>query len=121
MSVRGAPKCYWLVVRHERDRMEVLTTKTSAGDAVLPVFGSGEEAEAFLPNMGDWEARETSAGELVSVLSGPCRDAKLVALDPTPEMKAGVEIELVSVGRESFVEPLLGRGRPWFERACGRQ
>jgi hypothetical protein len=49
-----------------------------------------------------WQVRQTSSGELVSILYGPCAGVGRVALDPSPEMVAET-IRLVSVRRETFV------------------
>jgi hypothetical protein len=81
---------------------------------VLLVFSFEEEAEMFLHLGGyadsGWRVRESSAGELVSVLYGPCIDVEGVALDPLPEMLEDGTLELVEVGRRRFVEQLLERG-----------
>jgi hypothetical protein len=79
---------------------------------ILPVFSFEEEAEMFLRlggYDGAWRARESSAGELVSVLCGPCKDVKGVALDPLPEMLKDGTVGLVEVGRESFLEQIFAR------------
>ncbi len=81
---------------------------------VLPVFSFEEEAEMFLHlggyDTGRWRARESWSGELVSLLYGPCIDAKGVALDPLPEMLKGGTVGLVEVGRGFFLRQLLARG-----------
>lgn len=96
---------WWLLVKNGNLRAEVLVVDRSGGHA-LPVFSGEGEAEMFLwlagTCMGDWRLRETSAGELVSILCGPCADVRSVALDPSPGMAAET-IGLVSVGRERFV------------------
>jgi hypothetical protein len=78
---------------------------------VLPVFSFEEEAEMFLRlggyDTGIWQARQSCAGELVSVLYGPCIDAKGVVLDPLPEMLKDGTIGLVGVGRGRFLGQLL--------------
>ena len=51
-----------------------------------------------------WRERESSAGELVSVLCGPCADAKSVALDPLPGMLGDGTAALVEVDRERFLK-----------------
>ncbi len=117
--------------------MEVLTVEllgaagSPDGQRILPVFGYGEEAEAFLealrqdrlpwvkacsvtPASSGWRIRETARGELVSLLCGACTGVHGVLLDPPPELDAGMPVDLVGVGRESFIERLLGRGRAWF-------
>jgi hypothetical protein len=96
---------FWLVVRHENRHIEVLMVGCS-GEQALPVFSGEGEAEMFVWLRGafedDWRVRETSAGELVSILYGPCASVGSVTLDPSPEMAAET-IRQVSVRRERFV------------------
>ena len=96
---------FWLVVRHEKRQMKVLTVDHS-GEQALPVFSGQGQAEMFVWLGGafedDWRVRETSSGELVSILYGPCAGVGRVALDPSPETTAEI-IRLVSVSRERFV------------------
>jgi hypothetical protein len=68
---------------------------------------------------GGWRARESGAGELVSVLSGPCAGVKKVALDPSPEMVVEGTVGLVSLHRESFIGLIMARrsGRASIARA----
>jgi hypothetical protein len=72
---------FWLVVRHEDRQMEMLMV-SSSGVQALPVFSGDGEAEMFVWLEGafedGWRVRETSAGELVSILYGPCGDRKSV-------------------------------------------
>ena len=66
--------------------MEVLTIDAS-GETVLPVFSFREEGEFFLgleATETDWWPRETTTGELVSLLLGLCARVDEVALDPLP-------------------------------------
>jgi hypothetical protein len=76
----------------------------------LPVFSGEGEAEMFVWRAGafedGWRVRETSAGELVSILYGPCAGVGRVALDPSPEMAAET-IRLVTLSRERFVSWIL--------------
>lgn len=108
---------YWLIVRHMPGRMEVFTGILGGGDAVLPVFSAEERAVGFAGRWGEkgWRARKTGAGELVSVLSGPCRGCAMVSLDPPVDLELNDALEVSLVGREIFLEPILGRGRSWFE------
>ncbi len=80
---------WWLLVRDGNVRAELLVVHCG-GEQALPVFSSEGEAEMFLW-LGDssedgWRVKETSAGELISVLYGPCARVGSVALDPSPEM-----------------------------------
>ncbi len=90
----------------------VLTIRTDDEQETLPVFSSGEEAEIFLrfgAVTGGCRVRRSSAGELVSVLSGPCVGVKKVALDPSPEMVVEGMVRLVSLLRESFINSIMTR------------
>jgi hypothetical protein len=53
---------------------------------VLPVFSDEEEVEMFFHLGGfdgnEWRAKESSAGELISVLCGPCAESDPVAYAP---------------------------------------
>lgn len=89
--------------------MEVFTTGREG--EVLPVFSFKEEAEMFLrlglPEKEGWLVRESTCGELTSVLYAPCRDIGHVALDPLPETVGEGTVGLVSLGRERFISALL--------------
>jgi len=105
----GVPRAAtrWLIVRDGVGRLEPLCVDDGSG-RILPVFSFPEEAEMFLRlggHDGDgWRERESSAGELVSVLCGPCADAKSVALDPLPGMLGDGTAALVEVDRERFLK-----------------
>jgi hypothetical protein len=127
---------YWLISGCRTRGMEVLTVELldaadfPGGRRVLPIFSYREEARAFLkalrqdrltwgkacvtPASSSWRVRETTRGELVSLLCGACAGVHRILLDPSPEIDAEMVVDLVGVGRESFMERLLGRGRAWF-------
>jgi hypothetical protein len=118
------PDSYWLIAEKRNDRIEVLTIRTGGEQKTLPVFSSQEEAEMILRfegATGGWRARESGAGELVSVLSGPCAGVEKVALDPSPEMVVEGTVGLVSLHRESFIGLIMARrsGRASNARAKG--
>jgi hypothetical protein len=101
-----------LIAAKRNDRIEALTIRTDDEQEALAVFSSEEEAEIILRFggvTGGWRARESSAGELVSVLSGPCAGVKKVALDPSPEMVVEGTVGLVSLLRESFMKLIMAR------------
>jgi hypothetical protein len=106
------PVSYWLIAEKQDNRLEALTIRAYDEQETLPVFSSGEEAETILRfegATGGWRARESSVGELVSVLSGPCAGVKKVALDPSPEMVVEGTVRLVSLPRESFMNLIMAR------------
>lgn len=98
----SSSRSLWLIVKHRYSGLEIFTN----GRHMLPVFSFREEAEVFLhlKDAGDgWQTKETTYGELISVLYGPCRDVEHVSLDPLPEI-----VEPVGLSRKAFVEALLG-------------
>jgi hypothetical protein len=106
------PVSYWLIAEKRNNGLEVLTIRTGGEQETLPVFSSEEEAELFLgfgDVTGGWRARESGAGELVSVLCGPCAGVEEVALDPSPEMVVEGTVGLVSLLRESFIGQIMAR------------
>jgi hypothetical protein len=103
----------WLIADRTEGRMDVLTID-GGGDLVLPVFSFREEAEMYArlqPGIPDWEPREFSPGELVSVLCGPLSGVARVALDPLPEVCDRTLLDLLCVRRNAFVGALVGEGR----------
>ena len=107
---------YWLVARNENGRLEVLATRLAGAEEALPVFSHEEEAEMFLRLLevesDGWQARESTAGELISVLYGPCASVERVALDPLPKMLVERTLGLVSLRRKRFVDLVLSREQP---------
>jgi hypothetical protein len=122
---KAAWRSFWLIATRAHGRMEVLTID-AGGVTVLPVFSFRGEGESFLRSevlAADWWPRETTAGELVSVLLGPCARVEKVALDPLPGLRETEITELVSMGRRDFVRHLMrgvgavGSSRPSWSRA----
>jgi hypothetical protein len=110
----------WIITCYRNNRMEVLTVDPDGDGGSLPVFSFKEEAKTFLGLSENdqeegrrWRSRETTAGELVSVLMAPCAEVRQVALDPLP-LTLGMGrlmASLCSVARERFVEELLRKRR----------
>ena len=102
---------YWLLATRRCGGLEVLTTTLTDGRRVLPVFSFEEEAALYLRlgTGGSCWVRPTGAGELVSLLYGPCRGVELVTLNPVSEVETEVMSTLVSLKRESFVNIILRR------------
>ena len=107
----GRRNSYWLITKRRRGRVDVMTIGLADGRNVLPVFSFEEEAALFLRLgvQGSWQVRRAEAGELVSLLYGPCRGVQLVALDPVSDVAADLVNRFVSLGRKRFVEVLLRR------------
>jgi hypothetical protein len=116
-KIRGlARRPLWIITCYRNNRMEVLTLDPDGdgGSSSLAVFSFEEEAQTFLCLSEDdqegrrWRIRETTAGELVSVLMAPCADVPRVTLDPLPLPLGRVMLPLCSIARERFVEYLMG-------------
>lgn len=102
---------YWTVANRRFGKIGVLTEDPDGRGEGLPVFRFQEEAEMFLWLRGlggGWEVRETTAGELVSLLYGPCAHVGRVILDPQPRIGAGGNVEPESVNRKKFVKTVVG-------------
>jgi hypothetical protein len=107
---KAAQRSFWLIVTQAHGWREVLTIDAD-GETVLPVFSFQEEGEFFLgleATGADWWPRETTTGELVSLLLGLCARVDKVALDPLPSLGQKEIVELVSTGRRHFVRHLMG-------------
>jgi hypothetical protein len=104
---------YWLIAKNENGRIEVLTALLADGEEAIPIFSYEQEAELFLAFQAagsGWQLKESTAGELVSVLCGPCASATEVSLDPLPEMVTEGTLGLVNLSRKRFVNLVLTRG-----------
>jgi hypothetical protein len=107
---RVARRSFWLIAPRMHGRMEVLTLD-AGGEVVLPIFSFQEEGELFLRlevTEANWCLRETTTGELVSLLLCLCARVDKVALDPLPGLWEREILGLVSTGRRHFLRHLLG-------------
>ena len=68
-------EAYWLIVKSESGRTQVLTVAPDGQGEALAIFGFEEEAKILsLGRLGaEWRLRETTAGELIRMLLGPSR------------------------------------------------
>ena len=111
---------YWLITKHENSRIRILTIDLG-GEEALPVFSFEEEAAMFLslwvPRTG-WWIKKTTAGELISVLYGPCAGIRKVVLDP-PVVGDEATVDLLCLSRRRFVGNLAGEHKP-LSRAKSR-
>ena len=110
-SNRAARRSLWLISKRENGPMDVLTLDPGSDREALPIFSYEEEAEVFLQlGMSEtgWRARRAAAGELVSLLYGPCAGVKKVTLDPLPVVGYEMVLDLVGSGRELFLRNFAG-------------
>lgn len=105
------PCRYWMIANHRCGEMEVLTEDLDGRGEALVVFRFEEEAGMFLwlrDLGGGWEVRETTAGELVSVLYGPCANVGRIVFDPLPGIGTGASVDLERMDREDFARTVMG-------------
>ena len=98
----------YLIARHEYNRLELLTLAATSRGEVLPVFGTERAARNFLCSGGfggGWLVRESTAGELVSLLVGHLADVDGVALDPRP---GPPDTGLQGASKKEFIDALMG-------------
>jgi hypothetical protein len=106
---RAGTQRYWVIAKDAKDgfgQPDLLTVDLDGAGQALPVFSFEEEAEMFLWLQTTGEAREvreTTSGQLVSILYGPCADVGRVMLDPLPEIGARMQISLLGMERNDFV------------------
>jgi hypothetical protein len=99
----------YLIARHENNRLELLTLATSSDEVALPVFGTERAARDFLLGGGfggGWRVRESTTGELVSLLLGHPAGVDSVALDPRPGIITPDDAGLR--GKKVFIEVIMG-------------
>ena len=90
--------------------MEVLTLAGQPRREILPLFTTAGSARDFLRRGGvgvDWWVRESTSGELVSILVGYLPHVDRVVLDPVFGVSAG-DAEPQSPSKKEFVSVLLG-------------
>ncbi len=117
LKAKIAGRSLWLITKHLTSRMDVFTTYLYDDREALVVFSFEEEAQLFLDfrlamSKEGWRVRQTSVGELVSVLYGPCSDTKKVVLDPVPDVGKEELVDLLSMHRNDFLRFLLGEEVP---------
>ena len=122
----------WVVSRYDVSEMtseDWLTLEIYGLGRILPIFGSGEDADTFLRGTyysgarrdpGDLGASRAGRVQLTSELLDPLTRIDRVAFDPLPEPDLRQTVELASLSRAAFVDLVLGRGRTWSSRS-GRE
>ncbi|MDQ3604054.1 MAG: hypothetical protein M3385_09390, partial [Actinomycetota bacterium] len=111
---RAGTQRYWVIAKNAKNgfgQPDLLTVDLDGAGEALPVFSFEEEAEMFLwlqTTEDGREVRETTPGQLVSILDGPCADVGRVMLDPLPEIGASMQISLLGIDRNDFVESVMG-------------
>lgn len=125
---RGTPGPYWLVCDcggYGRPAPgiaphAVMTLELADHGEVLPTFGSEEDARRFVEGMSVARAAHelvpVTRVRLVSALLDTLAMVDRVAFDPSSGVDLPETVELASLGRGTFVDILLGRGKAWSTR-----
>jgi hypothetical protein len=90
-----------------------LRVALSGGQQAMALFSSKEEATMFCSlreagKKANPHLRETSVGEVISLLYCPLTAAKHVALDPLPELLRSRLLGLITLDRERFARSFAG-------------
>lgn len=105
---QGRSRLRYLIVRREGNRLEVLTLAARSRRENLPVFTDAGAARDFLRNVGEnWRVRESTNGELVSLLVGCLPHVDRIFVDPVFGVVGGAT-EPRSTTKVEFVAALMG-------------
>lgn len=99
----------YLIVRHTHHRMDVLVSP-AADEEALPVFSTKQRAREYLWSGGfgpQWHVRESTAGELISLLMGHIADVEMIVLDPPPGLAVGEDVSFECLSKTSFIGSLM--------------
>lgn len=98
----------WFVIsRYENNRLRVLHVP-SMGEETLLIFSTEPSASGFLERHGlapEWHVRETTAGELTSILLSPPAQMLQVSLDPPASLD---DSGWQCTSRKDFIAALMG-------------
>jgi hypothetical protein len=108
---------FWVVFLEESGRpLLPLRVASPCGREALALFSGVDEARMFCSLREQMEAnphlRETSVGEVISLLYCPLTAARHVALDPLPGSLGGRLLGLITLDRERFARSFAGIGTP---------
>ena len=99
------------------------TVSLPDGREAIALFSGEEEAMMFChfsKQGAQGSVRETTAGEVLSLLYGPWSVARHVALDPFPEVLGSRLLELLTLSRERFARSFAGAGFELMTRSPWR-
>ena len=106
----GPSRLWYLIARREGNRLEILTLAAQPRRETLPGFASAGAARDSLRcggAGGDWRIRESTAGELISLLMDHLPHVDRIVLDPVFGVSAG-DAEPRSASKQAFVAALMG-------------
>lgn len=100
----------YLISCHTHHRMEVWISPMVDGEQALPVFSTYRAANEYLRS-GDfgveWHVRESTAGELISLLMGHVADVETVVLDPPSDARVLEHPSSNCLSKEAFIGSLM--------------
>ena len=98
-----------IIWRYGYNRLNVLTFPASGG-RLLPVFSDEYAARSFLrlgAFGGGWQVRESTAGELISLLVGQAGDVEWVVLDPPSGLVSDPDVAVGCASKREFIDSLM--------------
>lgn len=99
----------YLIVCNDDNRLKLFTTSTDSEES-LPVFDSELAARTFLRFNrcgAEWHVRESTAGELISLLMGHVADVKQVTLNPLSKGTKNGAAEPETFDKRDFIGSLM--------------
>ena len=100
----------YLIARLENNRLRVFTLTAGSCGETLPIFGTARAAHDFLRRGGfdrGWRVRESTTGELVSLLLGHLAAVESIVLDPSPELAVS-GADPGGTSKRDFIAALMG-------------
>lgn len=98
-----------VIARYRISGLELFHATLNSGETALPVFSSLEAARESLPAFTSglgWYTRECSAGELISILAGPCAEVRWILLDSSPLFAAAPDSLTGLLYKKDFIASL---------------
>jgi hypothetical protein len=105
---------FWMVLEGRRQALPLMVFLSDGSTEALALFSGQEEARMFChfcEEGASTNIRQTTTGEVISLLYCPWCAAKHVALDPFPEILGGrLLLGLLTLSREDFALRFAGLG-----------
>lgn len=102
---------WYLISRYENNRLKVLAIPSMSSGEIVPIFRDGRSAHDFLLRGGfdpEWRIRESTAGELTSLLLTCLAGVGQVALDPPAVVETAGDMDPERISKEEFIVALMG-------------
>lgn len=99
----------YLISRHTHHRMEVWVSE-DIDEQVLPIFSTYRAANEYLRDRelgSGWHVRESTAGELISLLMGHVADVETIVLDLPRDPSLVGDPATYCLSKETFIGSLM--------------